>query len=77
MEVEGLEAGIEGINELTKKVAEYFCEDEKKLKLQEILNLFKTFCDQLNKAKKVEYRPCSNQIRTRISKKKDQARLMY
>lgn len=31
----------------------YFCEDEGKLKLQELLSLFKTFCDQLVKAKKV------------------------
>jgi len=38
---------------LTKQLALYFCEDEGKLKLQELLSLFKTFCDQLVKAKKV------------------------
>lgn len=45
--------GITDIHNLTKQLALYFCEDEGKLKLQELLSLFKTFCDQLVKAKKV------------------------
>ena len=48
-----LEEGITEIHSLTKQLAMYFCEDEGKLKLQELLSLFKTFGDQLNKAKKV------------------------
>lgn len=48
-----LEDGITEIHNLTKQLALYFCEDEGKLKLQELLSLFKTFCDQLVKAKKV------------------------
>ncbi|XP_078369378.1 LOW QUALITY PROTEIN: inverted formin-2-like [Oculina patagonica] len=47
-----LEEGITQIHNLTKQLAMYFCEDEGKLKLQELLSLFKTFCDQLVKAKK-------------------------
>ncbi|KAJ7363371.1 hypothetical protein OS493_011659 [Desmophyllum pertusum] len=49
-----LDEGIAEIYNLTKQLALYFCEDEGKLKLQELLALFKTFCDQLVKAKKVE-----------------------
>ena len=52
-EVEVLEEGIKEINNLIHKMAVYFCEDEKKIKLQEVLGLFKTFCDQLTTAKKV------------------------
>lgn len=48
-----LDEGIAEIHNLTKQLALYFCEDEGKLKLQELLSLFKTFCDQLVKAKKV------------------------
>lgn len=53
-EIEVLEEGMEKINVLIKKLAAYFCEDEKKLKLQEVLTLFKTFCEQLTTAKKVQ-----------------------
>ena len=48
-----LDDGIKEIHELTKQLAQYFCEDEGKLKLQELLSLFKTFSDQLVTAKKV------------------------
>ena len=49
-----LDSGLAEINDLTKQLAQYFCEDEGKLKLQELLSLFKTFCDQLITAKKVK-----------------------
>lgn len=52
-EIKILEEGVQEINMLIKKMAAYFCEDEQKIKLQEVLNLFKTFCDQLTTAKKV------------------------
>ena len=50
-----LDEGIAEIHNLTKQLALYFCEDEGKLKLQELLSLFKTFCDQLVNAKKVNW----------------------
>ena len=51
--VKELEAGVQEIHALTKDLALYFCEDESQIKLQDVLNLFKTFCEQLEKAKTV------------------------
>ena len=54
-EVATLEDALKGIKELSQQLALYFCEDEKDVKIQDILKLFKTFSDQLTKAKQVFY----------------------
>ncbi|XP_048589665.1 inverted formin-2 isoform X2 [Nematostella vectensis] len=68
-EVVVLEAGVEDINNLIKRMAEYFCEDASKVKLQEVFMLFKTFCDQLTNARKE-----NEQFRVQEKKKQERER---
>ncbi|XP_068701516.1 inverted formin-2-like isoform X1 [Montipora foliosa] len=70
-----LDSGLAEINDLTKQLAQYFCEDEGKLKLQELLSLFKTFCDQLITAKKEneQFRIQEERRKAREKKRQEEA----
>jgi len=46
-----LEKDINEIRTLTNECAEYFCEDPAKFKLDEYLNVFKQFCENIKKAR--------------------------
>ncbi|XP_028397616.1 inverted formin-2-like [Dendronephthya gigantea] len=50
-EVEAVEQKLKRLSKLKQDLAEYFCEDESKFKLEDLLVIFKTFCDHLDKAK--------------------------
>ena len=52
-EVENVEQKLKQLNQLRQDLAEYFCEDESKFKLEDLLEIFKTFCNHLHKAKEV------------------------
>lgn len=52
-EIENVEQKLKQLSQLTQDLAEYFCEDESKFKLEELLVIFKTFCNHLDKAKEV------------------------
>ncbi|XP_028397641.1 inverted formin-2-like isoform X1 [Dendronephthya gigantea] len=49
-EIEEIQGQIKSVHKLTKELTHYLCEDENKLKLDDILNTFKTFCLNLTKA---------------------------
>lgn len=52
-EVENVEQKLKRLNQLRKDLAEYFCEDESKFKLEDLLQIFTIFCNHLDKAKEV------------------------
>ncbi len=52
-EVENVDQKLKQLSQLKQDLAEYFCEDESKFKLEDLLGIFKTFCNHLDKAKEV------------------------
>jgi hypothetical protein len=54
-EVENVEQKLKQLGQLKQDLVEYFCEDESKFKLEDLLGIFMTFCNHLNKAKEVWY----------------------
>ena len=54
-EVENVEQKLKQLNQLKQDLVEYFCEDESKFKLEDLLGIFQTFCNHLDKAKEVWY----------------------
>jgi hypothetical protein len=52
-EVENVEQKLKQLSQLKQDLADYFCEDESKFKLEDLLQIFKTFCNHLDKAKEV------------------------
>nr|KAG5685518.1 hypothetical protein BaRGS_024255 [Batillaria attramentaria] len=52
-ELEETKAKMEKVADLTKKLCAHFCENEKTFKLEECLNIFKTFCEKVIQCKKV------------------------
>ena len=50
--VERFEESCKDIRSSETDFANYLCEDVKKFKLEEVLNIFKQFCDNINTAKK-------------------------
>ena len=51
--MEDIQGQIKSIHKLAAELTHYLCEDESKIKLEDILNTFKTFCVNLNKAVEV------------------------
>ena len=51
--MEEIQAQIKSVHKLTGELTRYLCEDESKIKLDDILNIFKTFCFNLNQAAEV------------------------
>ena len=52
-EVTEVEGKFAKLTKLKEELAVYFCEDETKFKLEEILGIFKTFCGNMAKAREV------------------------
>jgi hypothetical protein len=52
-EMEEIQGQIKSVHKLTEELTHYLCEDESKIKLDDILNIFKTFCVNLNQAAEV------------------------
>ncbi|CAH1778221.1 unnamed protein product [Owenia fusiformis] len=52
VEVSKLKDGISEINSLTSHLADHFCENQTKFKLEECFKTFKTFCDKIKQCKK-------------------------
>ena len=59
-EVENVEQKLKQLSQLKQDLVEYFCEDENKFKLEDLLGIFKTFCNHLDKAKEVCYIAVNN-----------------
>ena len=51
--MEEIQAQIKSVHKLTQELTNYLCEDESKIKLEDILNTFKIFCLNLNQAVEV------------------------
>ena len=66
-EVEAVEQKLKRLSQLKQDLAEYFCEDESKFKLEDLLLIFKTFCNHLDKAKEVGF---NDRFRSRKSHRK-------
>ncbi|XP_046853440.1 inverted formin-2-like isoform X1 [Xenia sp. Carnegie-2017] len=49
-EIDELQEKIKTVHKVTKELTLYLCEDESKIKLDDILQIFKTFCLNLNQA---------------------------
>ena len=58
-----LEDSITEIHLLSDRFAEYVCETPKSFNLEEHLNIFKRFCDNLKKAKEVRFLPFPTIVR--------------
>ena len=52
-QVESLQEGLAIISKLSDEVAEYFMEDKASFKLQDFLNIFKTFAERVKQANEV------------------------
>ena len=53
--MEEIQGQIKLVHKLTKELTQYLCEDESKIKLDDILNTFKTFCYNLDQAVEVSF----------------------
>lgn len=51
--MEEIQGQIKSVHKLTAELTQYLCEDESKIKLDDILHTFKTFCLNLNQAVEV------------------------
>ena len=51
--MDSFEESCKDIRSSETDFANYLCEDVKKFKLEEVFNIFKQFCDNINTAKKV------------------------
>ncbi|XP_064607784.1 inverted formin-2-like isoform X2 [Liolophura sinensis] len=52
VELEEVQKGLNNIRELSKKLAQHFCENENSFKVEECLVNFKVFCEKLQQCKK-------------------------
>ena len=52
-DIEDLKNRLEGVKEDSSKLADMFCEDNKNFKLEELLQIFRTFCDKIGQCLKV------------------------
>lgn len=52
-DLESLNQALASVDDLGNKLAQHFCEDETKFKIEECLGIYKTFCDNINKCEKV------------------------
>ena len=48
-----LKESLDEIDTLSKKMADHFCEEESKFKLEECLDVFKQFCDKVKQCQQV------------------------
>lgn len=51
-EVKSLQDGLKKIEQLTVKLAEHFCENDKSFKVEEFINTMKTFCEKIEQCRK-------------------------
>ena len=49
-----MEQSLEALNAASDAVAQFFCEDPSKFKLQECFSIFNSFCEKFMKAIQVE-----------------------
>lgn len=59
-ETDSLEKDLKTIDSLTNKIVKYFCENEKSFKLDECIENLNTFCENIQRCKKVCY--CINSV---------------
>lgn len=52
-EIKSLEKYFKTIDSWTKKLVKYFCENEKSFKLDECIETLNTFCENIQRCKKV------------------------
>jgi hypothetical protein len=51
--MEEIQEQIKLVHKLTQELTHYLCEDESKIKLDDLLNTFRTFCLNLDQAAEV------------------------